>query len=420
MYKDKFQLEIEVESEGSSVSLGIDKGNYLYMNGKTKSVHFLSFEETYSSSTLGFNAGYVSGDNASLSMKTFSVNIDDAETSALTGDGAVYGSEEQGIGVLLEGSKIVDGTTTNQKTISTFYLDTTETSGEATLKSGNYGDASNSNRLTGSSSTYANGVYINDAIYINVDRDTGSIAAEFSDSAISLVGMTFSGSVSSQTSYYINDDMWGVVGTAGTYDGSSLKADTSFMVAIPDDITIESNTITSLDSYDDESSWGYWTATFDNDSSINTSSTWVAGTKTASSYVSGLMTNAITTNLTFSGHVIGSVETANNGLQNIKMDSTNAVNLTFQLGSNALGLSGDVKFSTTNSTFDFDVNSGTVLSSGFSSSDFTSNTTATATGSMNGKFYGTNDIKSVGGNLNITNTDGSVVDIASASFKATK
>ena len=438
IYKGLKTLEINTDDESNPTtvtkSLKLDEGN-LYLNGATKSIHYLNKKELYEGATT-YNAGYIFGSKASIQMKYFDIEYNDS-TSFLdyaigAGSGKMFGSQLQGIGVQLDADKIDSLGITQDVSLATFYLDK-DKSTQDTL-TGTYGDSNNNDQLFTSASYYDGGEKNSEdaTTYIKVDRDTGSIDAQFDfELGVNDITVRFLGEIrdsdledgidTNNTSYYINDDMFGAVVSS---DDSFISGtphiaieDAGYFEAVPDKITFDvGGDVEELGSYDDSSSWGYWTASFDDGSIIG--STWVAGIQMATSTIDSLMT-ASPDALTFKGNVIGSVN-VNGTVENILMNSDNAVTLNFNLGSGANTLNGLMKFKTASSSFDFNINSATITNTGYTTTDLTTNLTGDAvSGNIDGKFFGTgSSIDSTGGNVNVSSTKYTATT-ESAKFKAT-
>ena len=139
----KYELE---DAHDTSDDYQFEEG-YLYVNGKTKSAHFVNLDNYYEGAK-SYNAGYISGTNANISMKFFDIDDDGGSYTLGTGDGDIFGSVFQGIGIQREGEKIEDAVTTDVAGVSSFYLDKDKTS-SSTIKSGDYGNSNDDYELTG-------------------------------------------------------------------------------------------------------------------------------------------------------------------------------------------------------------------------------------------------------------------------------
>lgn len=201
-------------------------------------------------------------------------------------------------------------------------------------------------------------------------------------------------------SAYIHDNYFAVLSTA-TYAETPLLKD--YLIAIP------------YNSGNDYVSWGYWgqnsyQAGNDPDMTTTTTpfSTWVAGVKTPTSVINGLISSSATYD--YAGHVIGSVlESGCAGY--ILQDGTNAINLHVTFA-NAAAITGTMAFNTNlASTWNSNITGTTLNNTGFAA-----NLSGGASGSLNGNFYGPT-ANSVAGSFNAVKTAGIN---ASGSFKAIK
>ncbi len=265
---------------------------------------------------------------------------------------------------------------------------------------------------------------------LSVDRSSGTITGEINKTQTNEPKMNLSGTVGNLSSYYITDDLFGVVGitTGSTYfDGTTtynLTDKTGTLIAVPDGGFDANDNPVFLD---DDSSWGYWTAeytdTSDNQKFVSPLSTWVAGVQTSTAVMDNLMDVAATnTAYTFTGKVLGAVETTT-GLEAIKVDANNIVNMTFNLGGGTNSMSGTMDFTSATTTWDLEMtsNHGDISNTSFTGSLHEA-TASPVTGSFDGKYYGETTLngvttpKSVGGSFNVT--DGT--NNARGVFKATK
>jgi hypothetical protein len=138
--------------------------------------------------------------------------------------------------------------------------------------------------------------------------------------------------------------------------------------------------------------WGEWT------SGDNTGG-WIAGTKTAKDIVASVI-NGVSDTINFNGHVIhGDIY---DGTNLYEIDSSSTVNFAFDFGGGSASFTGNMNLVYINDsqqsiTYDIGIgNNGIVNSSGFSSSDLTHNSSS-ITGNVNGSFYGSGEIKAIGG-----------------------
>jgi hypothetical protein len=187
------------------------------------------------------------------------------------------------------------------------------------------------------------------------------------------------------------------------YNGVFLTISDNFL--FPTSENIFSNTI----EIDDGSSWGYWTSDFSNLSTIrDMKSTWVSGNQ---------VTPPTNYRASFSGQVIGSVKNASN-TGYIKLDSNNLFKATIDIGAatitNSIIKFNDSLNNSWNGTFDTLVNTANVNQQKFRSS-ITNVNNPNISGSLSGKYYGTNgNVQSIGGGFNMVNGSSS----ANGVFKA--
>jgi len=186
----------------------------------------------------------------------------------------------------------------------------------------------------------------------------------------------------------------------------------------------DNNQISILSNYDNESTWGYWSNDFVNDgTTTNYTSTWVAGMRTDESILDKYIDGNTNTHFDFAGKMIGSVyDFSNKSMDMIKLDSSNFINLSFDFGSGTGGFTSDFSFNTeSGSSWNGSLSGGNLNNGGF----FRTNNVVGAvdgvedsiiSSQVNGKFYGTDEIKSVGGSFQFDTTDKS----AFGSFKADK
>jgi len=179
-------------------------------------------------------------------------------------------------------------------------------------------------------------------------------------------------------------------------------------------VTVETTNMTLVDDQGNPTntvntqgvSWGYW-----ND---DPSSKWVAGETTKVQVLDDLRNSTNTVNATYNGQVMGTV----NGTDDIKMDSSNQIQVNFELGGGKNNMDGNIKFQT-NGGSNWNANfSGSTSGSNFSSSTVSDNKSGVVSdgSSVKGPFYGS-EAQSVGGTFILKNADN---DKATGVFKATK
>lgn len=208
-------------------------------------------------------------------------------------------------------------------------------------------------------------------------------------------------------------------------DPSTYNSDDFFSTSLSvTGATTTSSLFTTISdtSIDNESSWGYWSVSytdkFNDNHEVVDSSAWVAGVETDVSIITNYL-DGETAYLSFSGQMIGSVYDGES-ISSIELDENNFINLNLDFGSGT-DVIGDFKFTTSDSTWQGDINSGTISATGFSSTSITDTNTESPfvdlqsnPSYLEGKFYGTGEIKSVGGKFNFNTED----ETASGVFKA--
>lgn len=440
-YKVYKGLNVNYSDDGSTLS-SVDLNNsttkLIKVNTKTGSVFLVDTSEKIENSGFKFDLIRLKSDG-SLEGTSYRV-IEDSVTSTVKdnkmtiSDGQLYGSSGQGIGLTADLEYYSDSLTTNttttvdksSKIIDSYYLDN-----NATKSYNSLGNLS----FEGLSTAIYTGENISNTKSANkINFDINKNDGTFSNGKISFLtdrtNSTYTDIFSMNnigdgvTSYFINEDNFGVkINNYIPSDGNSLVSNSSWLVAISDKVNADG---TFSENLDNESSWGYWTSNIKDTSSniqnISAYSTWVSGTKTDVNYVRNLINSSTITTLNFKGNMIGAIQDGTT-LDAVKLDNNNITNLSFSLGSSNGSFSGDFKFKTLSEKSWSGNFSGTATSSGFNGTSFTNlninnNSISTGySGNIDGNYYGTNEIKSVGGSININNTgNGNLV----GSFKADK
>ena len=401
-------------------------------NEKVKSYRN-KYNFTYSSSNTNLNSYISASNNANLNflgsdIQALNYSLSNSETTNTYGNSlgsSTTSGQTNGIS-FLQKDKIVDAKTSGTSNLKGY------------INADTYGTSSYDIHMRKASN--------NLSLDLNAQtgKITGTASVNNSEGDVdNQISMSFDGEIASDTSYYINDDIFGVMAKKGdsTYkagnDEYDLNDNTGYLIAVPDGKIVDNefkvfdsndNPLTS----DDDSSWGYWTAKFSDGSSsgsqffVSPFATWVAGVETPTSVVDDVLNASSNTRYTFEGAVIGSVLNGSNGtIESIILDGStaNKVTLNFDLGAgdNAL-TSGVMNFSSKNTQWNMNINSSTnVSNTGFSSSLSGTN----ITGNLEGKFYGSDSIKSVGGSFNSSLTQNSgandiITHKAQGVFKALK
>ncbi|MDY0327946.1 MAG: FecR domain-containing protein [Arcobacteraceae bacterium] len=366
--------------------------------------------------TNGFGEGYLRESNGTIS-------------------GSLYGSELQGLGFTSIGTNthnFSDDGTYNQ--INSAYLDTiTATTNTGTLEMNGYlsgfGNFYEISQFMGGYMTNGSTIIIDELFSFSIDKSSGVITADNELGYTTQNGHIDNLTMGTSGSYYIDQDKFGSL--FDSYDvylpvgGSDdvYNLDTGWFFSIPDSYDSSSNTLSY--NLDDDTSWGYWTATLFKDGSntdyiynVNNMSTWVAGIETASSAI------PTTGSADFSGHILGSVQdnAINNAIVPILMNSTNSISANIDFGSGAM--TGSISFEDA-AGFSW---SGT-LSGGHDAGMFNGAITGTVSNPdlsftapldnsvYSGNIYGENEIKAIGGNFSMQDSDGIIT--ANGVFKAT-
>gem|GEM_PF-5935479 len=440
IYTYKMYKGIKVENDASGVltSAFFDNSTdkLVKINTKTGSIISINLSDKIIDSALRFNVAKINSDGT-ISAKSYVTTVDNqgiSVESQSTINGQIYGGKGQGIGINGDVTNYTSSSTPSNKEVAktfkmleTYYLDNNETvnnlsSGTASLS------GFSSIIYSGENSSNSN---IKNKISFDINSDTGS----FSNGVISKIDnrdiytdtFSISGNVNSLTSYYLNNDNFGVkIDSYLPSDSNSLVSNSSWIIAIPDKLNSSGTFVENLDN---ESSWGYWTAktndTSNNITNINAYSTWVAGTKTDVNYVQNLINSSTNTILDFKGSVIGAIQNGSS-IDAISLDSSNLINLKFTLGSQNGTFNGNFAFNTKNEIPWSGNFSGVANSSGFSGTNFSNlsvsnNNVVSADiitpNSIDGNYYGTGEIKSVGGSIKVnTANNGKLI----GSFKADK
>lgn len=225
----------------------------------------------------------------------------------------------------------------------------------------------------------------------------------------------FEGNVGELSSYYINNDIFGV--EAKGLDNN----ENGFLIAVPDGAIVDGEFV-MFDENDnplttnDDASWGYWTGkeyldpiVNSGNSSTGPQTTWIAGVETAESVVNAMMTATTQQTLVFKGKVMGHVD-----YNPILMDSSNQLQINFNVGAGSNNMTGNMQFKSASShQFNLDMNFDSVTSTGFSGKFASGDPSYNG---FNGKYYGDGEVKSVGGNFYVQDQGKS----ANGVFKAVK
>uniref|UniRef100_UPI0040472929 FecR domain-containing protein n=1 Tax=Aliarcobacter sp. TaxID=2321116 RepID=UPI0040472929 len=411
---------------GADTSFHDISNRYLYINTKTG---YISSRPSSNVEKSGweFNLGKINTDGT-ITAKSYVYKIknDGVEIkNSSSVSGQLYGSDGQGIGLngQVENDTLTSLDSRKANNLSETYY----------LKKITSNNLTNSENFSGLSSQIkidsTNSIEIDStkSISLSLNKNTGNISSG------TISDYNFQTSNNDLNSYYIDDDNFGVLIESCNSCGT-MTSNSSWMVSIGDKVNTD-NTITS--NLDNESSWGYWTANFkDSENStirINPYSSWVAGNKNTT-YLTDLISSSTIKELNFKGNIIGAIVTGTN-FNAIKLDTNNLINFKFSLGNSTNSFTGNFAFDTSAGkswSGDF---AGNLTASEFNTTSFSNlkevnknldpNTTSSLTinsSSLKGNYFGTNDIKSVGGVLNVkaTNSDTNDISTMIGSFKADK
>jgi len=406
-----------VFSDSNNAGIQDISSDLIYINPVTKSMYLAVSSEMYNGAYM-YAAGHIHESDSSVLLKV--LDFSNASYSNIgTATGQVYGTNVQGLGIHSSETEYLNyGLSSPQQSINGTH-DAVHTA---------YFDNKSSILQTGTATlsgyaTYLAGTSVldNDTFSLLVNRTTGAISTVSPiTGGETMFSLSLNGTTDdSLSSYYINDDIFGVLASAGSsYAGESFIPNTGFLISVPDDYNSG-----NYQTLDDESSWGYWTAKFagsevgSSSYNIDPRSTWVAGVETSSTTVQAIIAGTTQT-ANYAGHVLGAVKNGST-VSAIKFDANNQVNLSFSFGSGSASFSGNMAFHTSNSQqWNANVSgSGSATSFNGSASNNSSGSNITISGgSVNGKYFGTGEIKSVGGKFNFT--DGS--NTAFGVFKAKK
>ncbi|NOQ32388.1 MAG: hypothetical protein GQ570_14860 [Helicobacteraceae bacterium] len=366
-----------------------------HLNTKTKSMTQYDRTKVHEAGAT-FNSMRLKSDGTVSGVK---YSKDTTTNSVGSVDGSLYGSDGQGFGATSSSKTHTNSGATNQdlksssEGIQASYLGSTK-------------DVVNTGTYTQNRGFQSGGAPANTGV-LNIDRESGTISGT-TVMKKGATAYTASGTVNDGSSYYINDDKYGVL-----IQGNGAVDKASWMVAVPDKMDANGELTQSAD---DESSWGYWTADLDNGdgtiTKVDHRSTWVSGTATDTSHVQNLIDSGASAS--FSGNTMGTVSDGTN-TGSILMNGNNQLDIGIDFGGGVNAVTGNMAFdsqigSETVKNWSSTIGGGTVTNSGFNAD------LGGGAGSMQGAYYGTGEVKSVGGNFNLGNGG----QTAQGVFKATK
>lgn len=315
----------------------------IYLNGKLRNIVIEDYIDD-ADGAREFMSMYVN-DDGSISGKRYYKHNDTtsgAYTATSVGSvthGALYGTDFQGAGVSFT-DKEYSGYGVNNTLLNTDYNEHTvfRSSTEALASSKvstqtmkgyvGYGLA-DAGSVAGITNYNASG------LAVTINSSTGAVSGSISGTDVKF---SVDGSINNQTSYYLNDDVFGAMlknNTGEVTDGGTTYSyinNSGWLVSRGDKYNAASQTFIADNS--DYSSWGYWTGDFKDSSSnvknVDIHSTWVAGIETNAASISDLISKAGSSNPVYKGHVLGFV-TNGTSINSIKLDSTNKFNVAFDL-----------------------------------------------------------------------------------------
>lgn len=369
------------------------KGNDTVVVESTKNgVTTVEIIEITSGESLDLNLKSVSDNLSDLSLnKTLTNSLTSSYDSELTKT-----SEEKVTQTVKKINEDVKKTTTTQGTFETTLNGALSMSGKAI-----YFETTN-NTINGSKN-----------MSVDINKNTGYINGIINNS------LTYGISGDKTSSYYLNDDNFASIGDNSRFTQNSthtLSKD-SYIKAISDGLDSSGNS----KNIDDESSWGYWMAdvTSNNDNSnVQAIGTFVVGNETPTNVIQNYINN--NSDFTFKGHMIGNVLKSGSAMDSILLDTNNNLTLNLDFGSSTNSFNGTFNFNTqSGQNWNGSINNGVLTLDGFSSSN---NIIGSGSGnsitnsSINGDYFGTSELKSVGGDFTMETQNST----AYGSFKADK
>lgn len=242
---------------------------------------------------------------------------------------------------------------------------------------------------------------------INIDKSSGFVDGNIND-------RIFYGIKDEKTSYYyLGDDSFASKGDINRTDGLSQD---SYIKAVNDSVTSNGEKVY----LDDDTSWGYWLADFESigdEVSKMFVGTWIAGIKTSEDIIQEHINK--NSNFIFEGHMIGNVLNYGENIDSILLNTNNKIVLNMDFGSSTNNFNGTFNFDTNGGqNWNGSINNGVLNTTSFSSTDVTGlgNNQEIINSSINGSYFGENELKSVGGEFTMQTE----TSAAYGTFKATK
>lgn len=344
------------------------------------------------------------GESLDLDLKSVSDNLSDLSlnntlTNSLTSsyDSELTKTSEEKVTQTVEKiNEDVKKTTTTQGTFETTSNGVLSMSGKAI-----YFETTN-NTINGAKN-----------MIVDINKDTGYVNGVINNS------LTYGINGDKTSSYYLNNDNFASIGDNSRFTQKSthtLSKD-SYIKAISDGVDSSGNS----KNMDDDSSWGYWmadvTSNSDN-SNVQAIGTFVVGNETPTSVIQNYINN--NSDFTLKGHMIGNVLKSGLAMDSILLDTNNNLTLNLDFGSSTNNFNGTFNFNTQGGqNWNGTINNGVLNLDGFSSTNNISgvgNGNSITSSSINGDYFGTSELKSVGGDFIMQNQDST----AYGSFKADK
>lgn len=317
--------------------------NHIYLNSKLKVVVPESqYTDDFGASD--FISIHVAGDGT-ISGKNYykSYNISNVETTSVGSvvDGALYGTDFQGAGISFVDKEYKDYGTGTQSLVSTDYNShAVNLTGTVDIPTEYIGTNTMNGYLVYSVDKGLN-AYRHE-MTASMNSATGAVSFGVNGSSLdgganSNLSITASGTIAGNSSYYLNEDVYGSMISSGstTLGGVTFNyiSNSGWFVSRVDKYDSASNKF--IENNNDYSSWGYWTADLVNGSTVENvdmRSTWVVGDKTNAASTTVLDNLVGNGTATYKGHVLGMVKDDQTNNYSIKLNSLNQVQMSFDFG----------------------------------------------------------------------------------------
>jgi hypothetical protein len=314
--------------------------NHIYLNSKLK---VIVPENQYTDDFGGsdFISMHVA-DDGTISGKNYYKDYDSVQQIITTSagdvvDGALYGTDFQGAGVSFEDKKYQDYGTGTQSLLSTDYnAHAVNLVGTINLPTEYIGTNSMDGYLVYATDGALSNANVGSITGATINSATGAVSFGTISAGVDLT-MTASGTIAGNSSYYLNEDVYGSMINSGsaTLSGYTYNyiQNSGWFVSRAD--KYDSVNDKFIENNDDYSSWGYWTADFTDGTTVKNvdmRSTWVIGDKTNAADLNALA--SLVGNggqATYNGHVLGVANDGTNSYS-IKLNSLNQVQMAFDFG----------------------------------------------------------------------------------------